>query len=113
METYKVVAIEPGKPVRDVDMSLKDLHDFVGEVIQEIPLFDDIHAVFNGNAKELELDINRQFVLESKGYIPITLRGNVVLVRSEKGEFISLTKLDLEKIYTMFKDPSGKDTIYL
>jgi hypothetical protein len=112
MENYRVVAVEPKKEPYEAELSLKAIHEFVGEVIQQIPLYDDKFAVFNEYAKTLELPTNRRITLQSKGNIPITLRGNFIIVKVNGGEYEDLSDQEMSEARDLFRDPSG-DTIFM
>jgi hypothetical protein len=112
MENYRVVAIEPNKEPYEAEITLKAIHELIGEVIQQIPLYDDKFAVFNEYAKTLDLPTNRRIVLQSKGNIPITLRGNFIIVKLNAGEYEDLSDQEVSEARDLFQNPSG-DAIFI
>ncbi|WEG12348.1 hypothetical protein PU629_19980 [Pullulanibacillus sp. KACC 23026] len=113
MEGYRVVIVSPEKDPVGEQLSIKEIHDYVGEMIQELPLFSDKIVMFNQLAKEQDQPISRHMVLREKGNIPITIRGTFVVAKYISGNYESLSEAEVKQLLELFKPADKAKAIYI
>lgn len=113
METYRVMVVEPGKAPVEKRIGLKEIHDYVGELIQELPLFSDKMILFNQLAKEQEQPVNRRMILREKGNIPITIRGTFVIAKKSNDNYDQFSDEEVQEIQNLYKQGEANEAVYI
>jgi len=104
--TYQLrVDQETGKPykgvLKEIENTIKAEQAYVGGRIQVMHLTDEIDVICNEESKIMGLPINRSWLYENE--VLDIISGNILCVRHEGEEFVSIEKEDIPIILKYLK----------
>lgn len=116
MQKFRVAAIEPLKAPYEAYMTFDEITEFVGHATP-IFLYDDKYALVDedAGAKGSQSLRNREFIIQEKSPIPITILGNFVVIKQNRTntQFVSLNDEELKEALYIFRSTSSDATIFI